>query len=349
MDGQLLRWVRALVASGGRGTLSGPSVSPRGFRMRRLVLGLLFVAALLSLGAGVYHRFLRTPPPPPEGPKFVDDQKAPLPEAEEFEHLAKTDPVAMYEKCLARYQREVTGGLAVTLVKKERVEGKPVPPEEPPEEVIALSVRGDVPDPATGKRCVEVLMKWQSGARRSMGSEMTGSFYSEKPGAEGTDNRVVTWRPKALLGKAVAVDPTDRMAREKSRFCIRDAGIYRSMLRTYTAWKQRKEAGTLKTEYLGRREVPELGGRVCHVIERTCPAPEADSFQIGDPPVTDPKVIEREGFTRVRVMIDAERWLQVGTQVYRPDGHLLASYYFRDPVTNPAFAPDTFTEAGLKK
>jgi hypothetical protein len=317
--------------------------------MRLVVVGLTF-AALLSLSAGVYHRFVRTPPPPPVSPRYIDDQKVKLPEADEFEHLAKTDPVAMYEKCLARYEREVRGGLAVTLVKKERVQGKPVPPEEPVEEVIALSVRGDVvPDPATGKLCREVMMKWESGARRSMGSEMTGSFYSEKPGAEGTNNRVVTWRPKAVLAKSVAVDPTDAMAKDKSRFCIRDAGIYRSMLRTYTAWKQRKEAGTLKAEYLGKKPVPELNGRVCHVIERTCPAPEADAFQIGDPPVTDPKVIEREGFTRVRVMIDAETWMQVGTHVYRPDGELLATYYFRDPKPNPTFPPDTFTEAGLRK
>jgi hypothetical protein len=317
--------------------------------MRRAVLGLLFVAALLSLGAGVYHRFLRTPPPPPPSPVVEVPAGYALPDAAEFERLAREDPVAMYFACLERYKREVTGGLTATLVKKERVQGKPAPPDEPDEEVIALSVRGDVPDPATGELSREVLMRWQSGARRSMGSEMTGSLYSEKPGAEGTNNRVITWRPKAAFAKAFAVGPTDAMAREKSRFCIRDAGIYRSMLRTYTAWKQRKEAGTLKTEYLGKKPVPELDGRVCHVIERTCPAPEADAFQIGDPKVTDEKVIEREGFTRVRVMIDAETWMQVGTQVYRPDGELLATYYFRNPVPNPTFAPDTFTEAGLKK
>ena len=33
----------------------------------------------------------------------------------------------------------------------------------------------------------------------------------------------------------------------------------------------------------------------------------------------------------------------------RPDGKLLAAYYFRNPNTNPTFEPDTFTVAGLRK
>jgi len=52
---------------------------------------------------------------------------------------------------------------------------------------------------------------------------------------------------------------------------------------------------------------------------------------------------------RVRIYLDAERWLQLGSELYRADGHLLASYYFRDVNLQPAFAPDEFTAEGLKR
>lgn len=344
------RRVRALFAPGGGNTLDGSSPAPGVPRMKRLAAGLLALAALVALGVGVYGRFLRTPPPPADAPDYKDDLARPLARDPDFEELARTDPVAMYEQCLARYQREVRGGLAVTLVKKERVRGEPQPPKEPVEEEIELAVRGDIPD-ADGRHCVEVLMRWKSGHRTDLfGTRIDATLYSEQPGDAGTGGRVIVWRPKARLTPAtVPLAPTDELARRQSRFCIRDAGIYRGMLRTYTAWKQRKEAGTLDVKYLGKQAVPQTGGRVCHVVERTCQAAEADAFELGGPPVTDPRVIEREGFVRVRTMIDAETWMQVGTELYRPDGNLLASYYFRDPNTRPAFAPGTFTRAGLTR
>ena len=304
--------------------------------MARTVVGAIALATLVLLGVGVYGRFFAPPPPPPAGPEFTDTASAPLP-------TAKTDPVAMYEKCLAHYQRTAKG-LSATLVKRERVNGEPLPAQD---EVILLAVRGDVPDPATGTHEIEVAMHWVSGAKRVGLGEVVATLFSEKPGAEGTGGEVVTYRPRALK-PTHSVALAGSSAKGQSRYSIRDAGIYRGMLRTYDAWKQRRAAGTLKTEYVEKRAVAEVGGRVCHVIDRTAAAPEADPFELGGAPVTDPAVIARDGFTRVRVMIDAETWMQVGSELYRPDGTLLASYYFRNVDTNPTFAPDTFTVAGLK-
>lgn len=311
--------------------------------MARTVVGALALVTLVLLCVGVYGRFFAPPPPPPAGPEFTDTVANPLPTADEFEVLAKTDPVAMYEKCLAHYQRTAKG-LSATLVKRERVGGEPLPAQD---EVVQLAVRGDVPDPATGKHDIEVSMRWLSGARKAMRYEIRGTLYSEKPAPDGTGSKLVSFRPDALITTSF-LNPADPMAQAQSRYSIRDAGVYRGMLRTYDAWKQRKAAGTLRTEYVAKRAVPEVGGRVCHVIDRIAAAPEADPFELGGAPVTDPAVIARDGFTRVRVMIDAETWMQVGSELYRPDGTLLASYYFRDVNTNPTFVPDTFTVAGLK-
>jgi hypothetical protein len=124
------------------------------------------------------------------------------------------------------------------------------------------------------------------------------------------------------------------------------------MLRTYEAWKNRETAGELQCEYLGKR-TPEHIGRECHVVKRICPRVEIDAFEIGGTASTEPKMIAAEGFTEVTIYIDAERWLQVGTELYRaePDGTrvLVGAYYFRDVQLNPSFPPEAFTAEGLKK
>lgn len=343
------RVVRALFGGTGKDKLTGMSTT-RGRRMARRIVGFAALLLFAGLALGYYGRFIAEGSPLPVGPQHVDTGN-PLSTEEMFEQLAKTDPVAMYDQCLTRYQRETTGSFTATLIKKERVEGHPKPPENPQEEVIHLFVRGDVPDKKTGKLTVEVLMKWQSGAHKDpLGAEIRGALYSEKPGNEGTHGKIVTWRPKAWV-TTMKVFPTDPLAQSQSRYCILDAGMYRGMLRTYEAWKQRQEAGTLKTKYEEKRAIPELDGRVCHIIDRLCDSPEADAFLLKTPPevVTDPKIIARDGFTRVRVMIDVETWQQVGTELYRPDGNLLASYYFRNANNKATLDADTFTTAGLEK
>lgn len=345
----LTRAVRALFGGTRSGTLSGSPSRAGGRWMSRIVLGLT-LAALTALGVGVYARFFRELPPPPKAPVFVDDHQR-LPTTEEFAELARTDPVRMLEACLKRYQRETNGSFTATLIKKERVKGDPKPPKEPHEETVSLFVRGDVPDPATGQPCIEVLMKWQAGPRKDfLGNEIHGALYSEKPTPEGTGGKVTTWRPKAWP-KTFSLPASDPMVQGQSRYCIRDAGIYRGTHRTYHAWKLRKDAGTLNTRYLGTMPIAALDGRTCHVIERLCPSPEVDPFEFKQeaPPEPSVKTLAAEGFTRVRIMIDVETWLHVGTELYRPDDHLLAAYYFRNPNVKPTIPAGMFTEVGLVK
>lgn len=316
------------------------------------------VAALAVGGAGLsyvgYEWATRGAPPPPP-PPFVDKGET-LSSQQQFDKLAATDPVKMLSECLTRYQREVKSVQCV-IRKQERIGGSPKPPEAPPIEEIAACVRGDVPD-AEGKTMIEVMLKWTSGAKSPLGigAKIEGTLFSERPAPEGLGGKVMTYRPGAWGGDTTAMDPTTpparKLAQSQSRYSVRDAGLYRSMLRTHAAWKARQDAGELKFEYLGKR-TPEFIGRECHVIKRVCPRVEIDAFEIGGTASTDPKVVASEGFTEVTIFVDAERWLQVGTELYRtePDGTrvLVGAYAFRDVQLNPDLPPDTFTPAGMKK
>ncbi len=320
--------------------------------MIRTVVKLAVLLDIICLGVGIYARFFYEPAPLGAAHEVTDEGKQ-LVAADQFEELAKTNPVKMLEECVIRYQREVKGGFTATLIKKERPKGDPAPPAEPPEEVIHLFVRGDVPDPETHKSCVEVLMKWQSGARVAAFSEVHGALYSEQPPPTGTGGELVTWRPTAPFKPTMRIAAKSMLAQDSSRYCIRDAGVYRGMLRTYEVWKQRKEAGTLTTEYLGKQVVEKVGGRMCYVVRRTCAGPEVDAFEVGGEADMSPGNVAKVGFNSVTLMIDAETWLQVGTELHLtgPDGKqiLIGSYYFRDIDLHPYFAPDTFTEANMNK
>jgi hypothetical protein len=315
---------------------------------RRALAATALLTVLGAAGFGLWWNVFRAGAAP-DAPEFTDT-KQPLAPAEEFEHLARTNPVELFAQCLARYQREVTA-LRATVQKQERVQGKPVHPEMPPVEVIELLVRGDVPDATTHKTAIEVLMKWKSGAKSFLGSEIRGTLFSEKPkAAGGLDGKVVTWRPDARFQKeSFAVPPNNDLARGQSRYCIRDAGLYRSMLRTHAAWKARQGAGEFEFEYLGK-QVPEQIGRECLVIRRKCKGVEVDAFEVGGAATGKP---EQEGFTEVTVYIDAERRLQLGTELVRTEANgtrvLLGAYYFRDVHLNPPLAADAFALTELKR
>lgn len=317
-------------------------------RMKRRTLAVLVFLLLLGAGGyGVYWWKVVRATAAPIAPEFTET-KPPV-EADEFEKLARENPVELLAQCLTRYKSEVKG-MRATVQKQERVQGKPVHPEMPPVEVIDLFVRGDVPDPVTHKTAIEVLMKWKSGAKSFFGSEIRATLFSEKAKADGgLDGKVATYRPKALIGSLNAVPPNNDLAKGQSRYCIRDAGLYRSMLRTHAAWKARQEANEFSFEYLGK-QTPEQIGRECYVVRRKCKGVEVDAFEVGGVATGKP---ESEGFTEVTIYIDAERRLQVGTELVRTEENgtrvLLGAYYFRDVQLNPAFAADQFALTELKR
>jgi hypothetical protein len=306
---------------------------------RRLAILAILLASVGGASYGVYVWKTAEPDvphvPPPE---FKDNTAVELPKEQTFDHLAEENPIQMLQSCLSRYSREVKGYRAV-LVKEETTNGK-----AHPKEVIQLAVKGEVADPAFGdKPKIHVRMVWQEGMRSVFGFPVKGTLYVE---GENRDE-MLTWRPTALLKKENLVSTKSAPARDASRYCIRDIGFRTVMLRTLTAYEKHHAAGTLKYEYLGRRPIPELNGRVCHVLRRINPSLELDGFALDEQSPTDAAAIEKDGFTTVTTYVDAERWIQIGTELRRGDT-VVGAYYYKDVELNPSFPADTFTPAGLK-
>jgi hypothetical protein len=305
---------------------------------RRVARFVAVVAVLGGAGYGVYAWLSPTPQPPVAKPPEHRDEGKTLPTATAWEELARTNPVALLDNALTQYQRTVKGFTA-TLEKQERIDGKLHETE-----VIHLAVQGDVPESPGAKPNVKVRMVWEEkGARRVLGSTVRATLY-----AEGTnDDRIWTWRPDAPFKKEHSIGTKETSARGASRYCIRDTGLYQVMLRTHAAWDRLQRAGEFRFEYEGLEVAEKLNGRPCHVIRRICLHPEADPFALDEEPPTDPKVVERDGFTEVKIFMDAERWIQVGTEL-RKGNDLTGAYYYRDLELNPTFPPDTFTTTAIK-
>ena len=102
------------------------------------------------------------------------------------------------------------------------------------------------------------------------------------------------------------VDPQGPLPKASARYTIEEFGILKATQKTRKAWAAAKEAGKLETEYLGRRAVPEAGGRECYVVRRTSPADQIDPFISGGEAVKVDDKNRRDSFRTVTVYFDCE-------------------------------------------
>lgn len=331
--GGVLAWVGEFVGAlltptGGR-TLSASLASSGGRRMPGRGR-LLLVAVVVGLPAvyAAYALLLSTPRPAEVPPPVLVDTGERLPEVDVFAELARTDPVRMLETGINRYRREVKGGFRAALHKRERIGGVLHPAER-----VRVAVRVDPP---------AVSFIWEEGARKDIvGSTPVAVLwpYADEKAPDRLDPAAMAvWRPDAWI-KYKQVDVKGDLARGAARYCIKEAGFDRSMLRTHAAWLAARERGDAPPEYLGLQPVERLGGRLCHVVRRTCPTPEADSFALDEARPTDGKKLQKDGFDRVTIMVDRHTWLQVGTEITRANGEVVAEYYFRDVELFPEAVP----------
>jgi hypothetical protein len=229
---------------------------------------------------------------------------------DEISRYALTDPVELLRLSLVKYQ-ESTKGYACTLCKHERINGKLNPPE-----VIEAWFKEEP---------FSVFMHWTQG-----GGPACASLY-----VQGENKNKVCIRPSLVAGKLFgyverAPDASD--VKDNTRYLITEFGLRCGTERTYKTWKELRDKGViLDTHYLGlQTNVPEAGGRACHVIKRICNPPE------------------EEGLTEVTVYIDAETWFQVGS-VLKANDDLIGSYWFKDIKLNPTFDDKQFRPETLKK
>jgi hypothetical protein len=247
---------------------------------------------------------------------------APLPTAAEFDRLAQSDPIAAVEAAIRRYQSEVKGFRA-SFHKRERIGGGLREQER-----IRVSFQSEP---------FSVLMKWEQG-----GGMADATLYVKGENAGQMQVKL------ARIGFVKSVDPRSATPRASARYTIEEFGLVESMKRTHRAWSEAKAAGQLQVDYLGRKAVPELGGRECHVIKRTCPTDEIDAYASGEPDeVTDKN--RPDSFRTVTIYLDRENWYQVGSVLHRADGELVGSYFFRDLQLNPTFEKGSFSAATLKR
>ncbi|HXD85864.1 MAG TPA: DUF1571 domain-containing protein [Urbifossiella sp.] len=313
--------------------------------MKRRWLGIAIAAIVLGglalAGWFAYESFFGHPDVQEVGEPVVPTSKGgQLPTPEEFEQLARDNPVAMLEACLHRYEKEGIKGFTCTLDKQERIEGK-----LHDRELIRLTGSGELPAKPGEAPAIRIRMIWESGFQTDpFGNNIAATLYV----SNGKKSEMIAYRPTSRFLKEMPVDPKSERTRAASRYCIADAGLYRGMLRTYDAWKKRQAAGQLHAEFLGTQSPAEVGGRPCYAIRRNAAVPEVDSFSLDEAP--NPKAnAERDGATHITAYYDVERWLQVGTVLYRADGSLLAQYYFRDVVLSKTeFKPDPFTIEAVK-
>lgn len=239
----------------------------------------------------------------------VADDGAPLPDNDQLERLALTDPIAFMETCVRRYEREVKAYRAV-LRKRERLDGT-----LQPFEVIAVHFR-DQP--------FSVILDWKEGTRLAKKTLFV----------KGENNDKVLVKPAglaALLG-IVERDAEGAEARKSGRYPLTEFGMKIGMQRTVATWTRAQKHNAFHIAYLGVKPIPELNDRPCFVLKRTrYKAPEED------------------GVIEYTTYIDKETWLQTGSILRGPDKHIRGEYYFKDVEVNPTFEPNHFTRQGFAK
>jgi outer membrane lipoprotein-sorting protein len=249
------------------------------------------------------------------------DTSGALPSQKQFEKLATTDAIATLKASIIRAQREVRGYRAIFL-KQERMGGTLHPAEE-----IAVAFREEP---------FATLMLWKKGSR--MFAE--GTLYAVGE----NDGKMLVWLP-SLFNRVSKVSTRDGLARGSARYGIEDFGIILGSQRTLKAW----DTGELDVEYLGLKPVPELDGKKCYAIRRTCRTENIDPFLLGDPPVPITDKNRVDAFKTITIYFDPETWLQVGSEQKRADGERIGGYFFKDVQLNPAFTKDEFKPTAFKK
>ncbi|GIW80299.1 MAG: hypothetical protein KatS3mg105_2106 [Gemmatales bacterium] len=237
-----------------------------------------------------------------------------LPTEKEMRQLAETDPIAFFENCIRRYNKEVKG-YTLTFQKQERINGV-----LQNKELIKVAFR-DKPH--------SVYFEWLEGARKA-----ERVLYVEGENKNKQGKSMLLARPRGafirrLIGDIVEREVDGADAKQSGRLTLDQFGFKKNTERTLASMKMAKERGALNVKFLGEKKIEELNNRVCYVFRRHYDKPELD------------------GIAELTIFVDKETWLQTGNILKDKDGNLIAEYYFRDVKLNPKFDKDQFTRKAL--
>jgi hypothetical protein len=200
-------------------------------------------------------------------------------------------------------------GYTTTLRKQERIDGQ--------------LQRSELIEAAFREEPFSVLMRWKEGARRAQ-----AVLY-----IKGENNDQMLVKPSGVFSAVIVQrDPNGTDAKRAGRYPLTEFGIKIGMQRTLDSWIKARKQNALKIDYLGEKRIPEAGNRTCWVLRRS-----------------DYRKAEEDGIAELKVYIDKENWLQVGSIIKGNDGQLIGEYFFRDIKLNPEFPRGTFTRQALKR
>lgn len=265
-----------------------------------LIVCLMFAPARLVIGDRQVHPTqFRTP---------GDETFVPPPKERSFAELCEHDPIGALARSMHRYKQEVEG-YTCTMAKQERINGKMNKPE-----VIRCDVR---------ESPFSVYLLWLEGKTRAH-----ALLYP----AEGRRDRLAVVPGNDLVRKVIPFvtrSLDDPEVRAQSRYPITESGMNAGTARAHASMVDARSRGMLKTRYDGIKPIPELGGKLCHVLHR------------------DSQIPEEDGQTHLMLCFDVDTLLQVGAIVHAGD-ELVATYFFRDVVLNPKFEPGRFSMERVK-
>jgi hypothetical protein len=242
-------------------------------------------------------------------PRRVDDNDQLLFDEATLERLARDDVVRFVEMCL-RHQRRLGNTYSGTLFKQERVENTLQQPEE-----IDFWFREQ-------PYCVR--MEWRRG----------GGLARRVLFVDGSNNNKLVVLP--TVGKRIGLqflverDPEGADARRYSRYPIRETSLRASTERTLRIWSRARDSGTLRTQYLGIQEIPELDGRRCFVIHRFIQPPE-------------------DGEATVQLAFDCQFGMPTGSLLLDSNSETLGKYHFTKIVMNPKLPDQFFHRDSLRR
>lgn len=220
--------------------------------------------------------------------------------------ICKHDPPRFLQMSLDRYERAVNT-YSCLLCKRERVKGRLLAAEE-----VEVFFK---------ERPHSVFMNWRSGANLAR-----KALYVKGE----NDDRLLAL-PAGLWGLAgVQTRKVDHPDLTRSgRYLINEFGIKLGTERTLRDMLHARDAGTLRVQYQGVFEVPQLDNCRCYKLVRNI----------------DPA--EEDGVTKAVFYFNAETWLQIGTVLYDADGGLIAEYFFREVRLNAEFSSKQFKREAL--